>query len=438
MRINPPVTFGIDTEITLPLSKSVANRLLVMSFIAGNEDKVALPAANDSQIMYRLLKRMRENANTFDAEDAGTVFRFLCALFAVIPGTRILTGSERMLERPCMPLVEALKELGADIQYLGKEGYPPLRIHGKALKGNEITINSSISSQFVSALMMVAPLMEGGLVIRMDGNTVSLPYIMLTAGLMKQMGQEVSVKNDIVMVRSGKYVVPEITSEPDWSAASYWYAFMALSNCRVGKYQYRVRLRGLRKDSFQGDKEVAAIFEKLGVETEWSGEDVIITNSCRIEKSVRFDLTGYPDLAPAVAVACAGLKTEAMLTGLDTLAIKESNRLAALKSELNKLGFGCSVVSGNTLILPGTYDSSRESAEENIRESVEESIRESVEESIRESNVVETYNDHRIAMAMSLLSLKTGSLVLHDPMVVKKSYPSFWDDLEKAGFGIIV
>lgn len=411
LRITPPEV-AAAIEISLPLSKSIANRLLVMSYIAGNSQKIQLPDSNDSLLMCNLLSSLKKGATLFDAEDAGTVFRFLCGLLAIIEGSRTITGSNRMLERPCHPLVQSLRALGAEVEYLRSEGFPPLLIKGRALRGGEIGIDSSVSSQFISALMMIAPTMSEGLIIHLDGKIVSLPYILMTAGLMKKCGIDVLVESEKVCIKPGSYDMNNMQVEADWSAASYWYALVALANSRYEKNHFKIRLKGLNKSSLQGDSDIVQIFQKLGVDTKWDDNALVITNSCRVERNVRFDLTGHPDMAPAIIAVCAGLQLESMLSGLDTLAIKESNRLLALQQELDKLGYDCSVISDNIFITSGK------------RKPVK-------------SNIIETYNDHRIAMALSVLSMTVGVLIINEPHVVKKSYPTFWDDLRQAGFGII-
>lgn len=412
LNITAPANFHQESIITLPLSKSIANRMLIIGYMTSFENSISIPECDDSVILLNLLRRLRQDKNEeqtislseYNAGEAGTVFRFLAALLAIIPGKRILTGSSRMLERPCRPLVEALKMLGAECSYLGREGYPPLLINGKKLQGGKVTIDSSISSQFITGLMLIAPMFPLGLTIELKGSKVSMPYIELTAQLMRLCGISISFDTNIISVYPGNYLSGVNYYEGDWSAASYWYVAMALIQS-----QQCIILKGLNKESSQGDKRVSEIFTNFGVSSEWHNRNLYLRNNGNVCKSIKIDLTENPDLAPSVAIVCAGLGINSTLTGLQTLAIKESNRLDALSNELSKLGYDCSVNNQSSLIISGRK-----------RQLL--------------NNSIDTYHDHRIAMAMSLLSLKHGSLVLNDPSVVSKSYPSFWKDLESVGF----
>lgn len=415
LTINAPAKFQQDSIITLPLSKSIANRMLIIGYLTSFENSISIPESDDSVIMLNLLRRLRldkndvqtSSLNEYNAGDAGTVFRFLAALLAIIPGKRILTGSSRMLERPCGPLVSALNELGADCSYIGRVGFPPILINGKKLQGGKVTIDSSISSQFITGLMLIAPMFPLGLTIKLTGTKVSMPYIELTAELMRLSGISVSIDTNLISVKPGNYLCGVNYYEGDWSAASYWYAAMALikePGCLI--------LKGLNKESGQGDKRVSEIFMNFGVTSKWHNKQLYLRKNGKVCKSIKIDLSENPDLAPSVAVACAGLEIDSTLTGLQTLAIKESNRLEALSNELNKLGYECRVENQSSLFISGR---SRQLLNNNI----------------------DTYNDHRIAMAMSLLSLKHGTLILKDPSVVSKSYPLFWKDLESVGFLIM-
>lgn len=393
-------------SIVLPLSKSIANRLLVIGYLSGNENKITISDSVDSVTMKRLIMSLRNNStDTFDSGDAGTVFRFLTALLSVVPGKRILTGSHRMKQRPVGPLVDALRKLGVDIKYSENEGYPPLIINGKKLEGGYVEIDGSLSSQFISALMMIGPFMEKGLQIKITGTSVSRPYIELTAGLMKASGADVAVSGSELRVNPGKYTLTSDLSEADWSAASYWFALVALTPGSS------LSLRGLKPQSLQGDSRLVDIFTLLGVTSQWKDDELIISHSDTITDCIEINLNGQPDLAPAIAVACSGNNVKARLTGLETLVIKESNRLEALSTELGKLGYYCSIENNNTLVLAPGY-------------------------STMLSNSIDSYNDHRIAMAMSLLSVRKKELIINDPQVVNKSYPQFWDHLEMCGFTI--
>lgn len=406
MIISAPVKLN-NTAISLPLSKSLANRLMILSFLSGKSLKEQPADSDDSILMKRLLEDISENISgrTYTAEHAGTVFRFVSAILALTPGEHILTGSERMQQRPCSPLVDALNQLGADIEYLVNTGYPPLRIKGGSLKGGRIEIDSSLSSQFISSLLMIGPYLDGGLDIILTGNIVSLPYIHMTIKIMQECGITVSFVDNKIHIPQGNYKLTSNMNEADWSAASYWFTLVALCN------NSRITLQGLKENSLQGDKSVVDIFKKLGVESMWHKGDLTIYNSGNVVSSLYIDLLENPDLAPSVAVACAGLQVKAELTGLETLAIKESNRLEALEIELAKLGYSCKNKNNNTLLISNQKQDTR-------------------------NRIIQTYNDHRIAMSLSLLSTRIGNLVIEDPKVVTKSYPNYWKDLEMAGFRI--
>lgn len=422
LNIKPPIELN-RAPVTLPLSKSIANRMLIIGYITGNEDLVKFPDCADSNTMRELLRKLRSKSyfgqyqgndqidfqdNIYNTGDAGTVFRFLSALLAITPGKSLLTGSARMLERPCGPLIDSLIELGAHCSYMDKHGYPPVLIEGNKLKGGTISVDATVSSQFISALMMVAPLMPIGLTINLEGDAVSQPYIHLTADLMKRNGANVTVDISKVIVHPADYNFKEGIHEADWSAASYWYTLAALQK-QDSTERSPVILKGLNHKSMQGDRLVAKIFEKLGIESKWFNGDVHLHNTGVVAKHIDIDLHGQPDLAPALAVACAGLQISATISGLETLVIKESNRLESIKSELKKLGYICQIEANNTLqIIVGRTEQT--------------------------SNVIDTYNDHRIAMAMAMLSLTNGPLLINNPEVVRKSYPEFWTDLTSAGF----
>lgn len=401
--IQSPVTL-CKASIELPLSKSIANRMLVIGYLADSESLVRIPNSKDSVTMQRLIQGLRNNnIKDFDSGDAGTVFRFLTALLSVIPGDRTLTGSHRMKQRPVGPLVNALRSLGADISYSENEGYPPIAIHGKKPEGGYVSIDGSVSSQFISALMMIGPLMKNGLKIMTEGSVVSWPYIELTAGLMRTSGIEVQIDGSEITIQPGIYTLNSDLSEADWSAASYWYALVSLVPGSS------LLLKGLRQQSLQGDSKLTDIFSPLGVVSEWSDEGLLISYSGNRVDSFEINLNGQPDLAPAIATACAGNQINAKLTGLETLVIKESNRLEALNIELAKLGYQSEIEDNNTfIVLPG--------------------------DSSVKSNLIDTYNDHRIAMSMAVLGAIKSPLNINDPRVVDKSYPDFWDHLRKCGF----
>jgi 3-phosphoshikimate 1-carboxyvinyltransferase len=420
--IRPPLIYPDGISISLPLSKSIANRLMIINFLSNTKVDLEIPESSDSQIMFDLLSRIHsektdhENQNyisrdvaEYSSEDAGTVFRFLSALFSCIPGKRILTGSRRMLQRPCGPLIDSLIEIGAKCSYIGKHGFPPVVFEGRALNGGEIEIEASVSSQFISALMMIAPLMNEGLVIHLKGAIVSFPYILLTASLMRRCGVEVKISESVIRIPNSQYKALSL-SEADWSAASYWYALVAISPMQMIP-STGILLKGLSQQTSQGDGAVLQIFEQLGVDSTWEDEGLRLKKSNQSITKFNINLKDYPDLTPAIAVTCAALGLQAELAGLNTLVIKESNRLIAIRDELLKQGYNCSITDHqNLVIIPGNYSP--------------------------KTAYVETYNDHRIAMAMSLLCVRKGELAIKNPSVVAKSYPKYWEDLKSAGFVI--
>lgn len=392
-------------EIELPLSKSISNRMLVIGYLAGNHNTVKIPDCNDSLIMKELLDALHtDKVNDFNAVDAGTVYRFLTALLSVTPGTRILKGTERMHQRPIEPLVQALNYLGADITYLGEPGYPPLLINGKRLNGGTVNVDASVSSQFISALMMVAPLMKNGLTIQLS-NAVSRPYIEMTASLMRSCGIDVSMKEGEITILPGDYTVVDSVYESDWSAASYWFSFAALSGSIVS-------INGLKQNSVQGDHILPSLFEPLGVISTWDETgNLIISGSGDVQHNVVANLINNPDLAPAYAATCAGLQVKAEIGGLETLAVKESNRLVTIREGLTSLGYSCNIKNHNSLVV------------EKGKKSIV-------------NNLIHTHNDHRIAMSMAILSIMCDQLIVDDANVVKKSYPQFWEHLISVGFKI--
>lgn len=403
----------IDASLTLPLSKSIANRALIMSASAS----LPLPGpgeapSDDVAVMAEALGRPPKG--TVDIGPAGTAMRFLTAYFAALPGAEVtLTGSERMLHRPIGPLVDALRALGARIEYAGEEGFPPLRITGGKLHGGEIDIDASLSSQFISALLMVAPGFGSPLKVRLKGRAVSVPYIDLTLAMMRNRGIAAGREGMEVNVAPGSYRAPAADdSEGDWSAASYWYGIAALSAGFVA-------LRGLREGSRQPDARVAEIFSRLGVVTEFTDlddEDRYIGPTAQLSASpevfsrLDLDMGGMPDLVPAVAVTACLLGVPFRLDGVANLRIKETDRIAALIAELGKLTFRLYADGDDTLV----WDGDRRP--------------------VASLEPVETYGDHRMAMAFAPAAIYFPGLTVLDPEVVTKSYPGFWDDLRAAGF----
>jgi 3-phosphoshikimate 1-carboxyvinyltransferase len=367
-------------------------------------DIVNLSDSDDTNVMVEALN---SNRRDFDIQAAGTAMRFLTAFLSKIVGEWTITGTERMKNRPIALLVDALNSLGARIEYIEKEGFPPLRIFGSALQGGEITLSGGVSSQYISALLMVAPLMENGLSLHLEGKVVSVPYINLTIELMKQYGVKVEREGQTLKVVPQEYHSIPFTVESDWSAASYWYSIAALSP------HAEIELLGLFENSLQGDAAVAKLFEPLGVETLFTGKGVLLkhrTNSCRL---FEYDFVNEPDLAQTLVVTCALMNIPFRFTGLQSLKIKETDRMEALKTELHKLGYLLSEREGSVL----QWDGERCKPETNP--------------------IIATYEDHRMAMAFAPAALvrKEGIEIAH-PEVVSKSYPQFWDNLKTAGFAI--
>lgn len=399
---------GVPTrhvDIKLPSSKSISNRALILNGICKSPYQIDnLSDCDDTKVM---IKAFNDKSHLIDVGAAGTSMRFLTAYLSQLPGEWTITGTKRMQERPIKVLVDALNYLGANIEYLGNIGFPPLSIKGSALNGGEIYLSGSISSQFISALLMVAPYMSKGLTIHLEGNIISIPYIKLTLGMMSQYGVKVHWNNNIIKIHPEIYKPIPYTVESDWSGASYWYEIAALSQ------DAKIELHGLFKDSMQGDSKVAELFLDLGIETEYTDKGVVLTKSNRMIKKFFHDFIDEPDLAQTFAVTCCMLNVPFLFTGLQSLKIKETDRILALKNELRKLGY----------VLYDSKDSILEWDGERCKP--------------EEEPIIKTYEDHRMAMAFAPAALKSSNLVIEEPMVVTKSYPNYWEDLEKAGFNII-
>ncbi|GAB6121428.1 3-phosphoshikimate 1-carboxyvinyltransferase [Dysgonomonas termitidis] len=395
---------AINSIISLPASKSISNRALILNAMSLSASEIAnLSDCDDTNVM---VEAFTSGSNLIDVKAAGTSMRFLTAFLAITPGEWIITGTERMKERPIHLLVDALVSLGARIQYLGKVGYPPLKIKGTALDGGEIYLSGDVSSQFISALLMVAPSMSKGLTIHLEGNIISVPYIKLTLGMMAQFGVKTHWDGRTIKIYPEEYRTTHYTVESDWSAASYWYEMAALAG------DARIELKGLFKNSMQGDSKVAELFLDLGVATEYVKDGVVLTKTGKVTKKMFHNFVNEPDLAQTFAVTCCMMGVPFMFTGLQTLKIKETDRIEALKNEMKKLGY----------LL---YDS-------------EDSILEwNGERCEREADpVIKTYEDHRMAMAFAPAAIKLDHINIAHPRVVTKSYPRFWDDLKSVGFSI--
>ncbi|WP_350356598.1 3-phosphoshikimate 1-carboxyvinyltransferase [Hymenobacter canadensis] len=394
----------------LPASKSESNRALILQALAGGGQLDNLSDANDTQLMQRLL--LNPDAPRFDAEDAGTVMRFLTGYLAATGRHTHLTGTARMLERPIAVLVDALRQLGAAIRYEGQEGYPPLQLSGwnptddatEAGELTELSVRGDISSQYISALLMVGPTLPHGLRLRLTGKVGSRPYIRMTLALMQHFGADCRDLGTVVEARPGRYQPTDYTIESDWSAASYWYAMVALAP--AGSW---LTLPGLRRYSWQGDQAIVAIMAQLGVATEYVQDGVRLTQTGTRTPFTQ-DFTDCPDLAQTVAVVAAALGVSVLMSGLESLRIKETDRIFALQTEMANFG---------------AY----------LTEETEGHFRVSTDGFRVSGQTVATYHDHRMAMAFAPLAL-LGPLTIEAPQVVRKSYPQFWSELEKAGFNV--
>ncbi len=403
MQIKVTAPAKIHTTIQLPSSKSISNRALIINALGnGTHHPENLSDCDDTRVMIRALNDDKE---TIDIMAAGTAMRFLTAYLSVTPGTRIITGTERMQQRPIQVLVNALRELGADIEYVANDGFPPLRITGRELRKDTISLPGNVSSQYISALLMIAPVLTNGLTIRLTGDIISHPYINLTLQLMNDFGVRAEWTDDHrLKVEPQAYHSTPFYVESDWSAASYWYQIVALSK------EAEVTLPGLFKDSYQGDSQVAGIFRSLGVETIYKDKTVILKKNGKSVERLDYDFINQPDLAQTFVVTCALLNIPFRFSGLQSLKIKETDRMAALITEMRKLGYILHETDGSVL----SWEGERCTTEEHP--------------------AIDTYEDHRMAMAFAPTCLALPEILINNPQVVSKSYPRYWEDLRQAGF----
>tara|TARA_B100001287_G_scaffold273085_1_gene275893 strand:+ start:5 stop:1228 length:1224 start_codon:yes stop_codon:yes gene_type:complete len=395
---------AVNVSLALTGSKSITNRLLILRSIYSS---IRIENKSESQDTVLLDKALNTSSNVIDISHAGTAMRFLTAYYSILENKEIvLKGSKRMHERPIYPLVDCLRAIGADITYLEKTGFPPLKIKGKKLNFNKVQISSGISSQFISAILLIAPKLHGGLELELKGELISKPYIKMTLSILDNLGVKSSFKNKSIIIENSNEI-PEknISVESDWSSASYWYSIVSL--CKEAK----VNLRKFHKKSIQGDSVLSKFYRKLGVETKFVDNEIRLTkkDDIKLPNNLSLDLIDCPDLAQTIAVSCFGLGVGCELEGLQTLNIKETKRLIALESELKKLGAKVDI-SNNSLKL---FESKK----------------------IKQNITIKTYQDHRMAMSFAPLAIKTPILI-ENPNVVIKSYPNFWEDLNKAGFRI--
>lgn len=445
---------SVNSSIVLPSSKSISNRALAIGALAGSIASITnLSDCDDTEVMQRWLT---ERPSTVDVGAAGTSMRFSTALLAVGQGEHVITGSERMKNRPIKILVDALRRLGADISYVEKEGYPPLRIVGKGgLSYGSVSLPGNVSSQYISALMMIGPYLKDGLILTLTDKVISRPYIEMTMSLMRQFGAKVywdcssdesngtvdeycnsnstvdelchsngtvdeslesnsaddkSTESNVIIVEPGRYAVKSFNVESDWSAASYWYEMVALSS----EGDARVLLPGLYEDSLQGDSKGREVFSLLGVKTEYTKDGVLLSKKTREVDTLEYDFVKMPDLAQTFVVTCCMMGVPFHFTGLESLKIKETDRIVALKNEMAKLGFDLEDRNDSELL----WDGRRRALTAEEYDSV----------------AIDTYEDHRMAMAFAPVALVNGSIRINNPHVVSKSYPRYWDNLLTAGF----
>lgn len=397
---------SIKATIQLPASKSISNRALIINALGkGTYPPVNLSDCDDTCVM---IKALTEGEETIDIMAAGTAMRFLTAYLSVTPGEKIITGTARMQQRPIQILVDALRELGAEIEYAGNEGFPPLSIKGAELQGNEITLKGNVSSQYISALLMIGPVLKNGLILHLSGEIVSRPYINLTLQLMQDFGAKAAwTSPSSISVAPQPYQSIPFTVESDWSAASYWYQIAILSS------KAEIELLGLFHNSYQGDSRGAEVFSRLGITTEFTPKGIKLKKTGKVPPRLDEDFVDIPDLAQTFVVTCALLNIPFRFTGLQSLKIKETDRIAALRTELKKLGYVIEEENDSVLMWNG-----------------ERCEPEKVP-------VIATYEDHRMAMAFAPAVILHPNLEIADPQVVTKSYPGYWEDLKKGGFQII-
>ncbi len=399
--------------IQLPASKSISNRALIIYALSGGRSLPQnLSDCDDTAVIIDALKDM---PNEIDIKAAGTAMRFMTAYLSVMSGTHVITGTERMKHRPISVLVDALRKLGAQIEYAGEEGFPPLRITGRKLVGGHLEIAGNVSSQYISALLMIGPMLQEGLTLQLTGEIISRPYIDLTLWMMGEFGAEAKWSSaDTITVAHKPYASRDYFIESDWSGASYWYEMVALSNDRDAE----VRLTGLMDGSMQGDSTTRYIFSLLGVKTTFETQTKGVPQMVTLKKNGRcvakleYDFVNAPDLAQTFVVTCAALNIPFHFKGLSTLKIKETNRIEALKREMQKLGYVIHDANDSELYWNG------ERCESQLEVGVD------------------TYEDHRMALAFAPYAMKTQGLIINNPQVVTKSYPKFWDDLKFVGFNI--
>jgi 3-phosphoshikimate 1-carboxyvinyltransferase len=390
-------THSLKGNINLPASKSISNRILIIEALAQTHFSVKnLSKAKDTEVLKAALDR---NEIITDVGPAGTAMRFLTAFYASQPGEKILTGSDRMKNRPINILVDALRKLGAEITYLEKEGYPPLRIDGRRLQGGTLKVAGNISSQFITALMLIGPTLPQSLIIEIEGDPLSRPYILMTQALMQSCGAQVEINEQRIEIMPGRYRSKDYEIEQDWSAAAFWMAF-AVAGRKVD-----FTLLNLKPKSIQGDQSCVELFEALGVSCEYTEKGLRIRKGEAENNSVEWNLRDHPDLVQPASIAAAIGKINLTMHGLDNLRLKETDRINAVETELKKIGISATVNGHSMTINAG--------------------------EMTNPNQYFEAYDDHRMVMAIAPLSLVFDEIIIENPLVVSKSYPSFWKEVEK-------
>ncbi|MDR2520564.1 MAG: 3-phosphoshikimate 1-carboxyvinyltransferase [Bacteroidales bacterium OttesenSCG-928-I14] len=414
-KVQPPTNLYINTSVKLPASKSISNRILILSALSKKKNEYFIDNLSNSDDTQILARALQSSHNDFDVGSAGTAMRFLTAYLAQRDGNWNITGNERMKNRPIRELTNVLYHLGAEINFLGEKGFPPLSIVGKKLKGGLVSVDSEISSQYVSALMMIAPVLEQGLILKLRGDVISKPYIKMTAHLMNIFDVKVEWMENLIKIVPQSYHAHPFKIENDWSAASYWYEIMAFSLKKSS-----IKLLGLEENSIQGDARGRFLFEKLGVKTEFVfstcscfDKNLTISNDLKKKLNVEYlyyDFINEPDLVQTFVVSCCLLGIHFYFKGVKSLRIKETDRVFALQKEMRKLGYVIENYSDNVI----EWNGERCSKENNP--------------------IISTYGDHRMAMAFAPACLKLKEIIIDTPEVVSKSYPNYWKDLLQAGF----
>ena len=414
MRFNITAPQKLNQTIKLPASKSISNRALIIHALSGSGILPQnLSDCDDTEV---IIKALRDNPYEIDIKAAGTAMRFMTAFLATREGEEhVLTGTERMKHRPIHVLVDALRLLGADIEYMGEEGFPPLRIRGRRLEGGLLEVPGNISSQFISALLLIGPVLRDGLTLKLKDDIISRPYIDLTLWTMREFGADAEWGDyETITVGAKPYQGRKYFIESDWSAASYWYEMMALSKDKEDV----IRLEGLMDGSKQGDSSLRYIFSLLGVRTAFATTEpgtpttVTLRKSGRCVPRLEYDFSNSPDLAQTFIVCCAALGIHFHFRGLSTLKIKETDRIEAMKTEMRKLGFVLHDVNNCELYWDGEHCEPQQDA------------------------AIDTYDDHRMALSFAPAAFRYPGLAINNPQVVSKSYPQYWEDVKAAGFEV--